>query len=588
MKNLRLVRRIAAGSAVDAFLASSATGSVLVQVSHLEIAADPELYGRFLDTTRVTATKHRHPALLAPEHTSCQPDGRFVLLTGPVSGRTAVDHLRERGPLDMQEAIRWGVRICDAVEFLHSQGVVHGHLAPHNLFLDSDPEHPDIRLLDTALLLFRGTKSVRRRLSLVASQYLSPERCAGHRARPSCDVYGMGILLYQLLTGEPPYSGGGEAEIRSLHRHAPLPSLRPGLEEWEPVLRRCLAKSPGDRFSSMADLRDTLRTLKPLESPAIEVHLGDDEPVPHGADELRPGDVLGRYRIDALIGEGGMAKVFSARHLSIGRQVAIKVLRPELTRVDSQVERFVAEAQAVNRVKHPHVIGIEDLVREAGRVYFVMELLTGSTLKALARVESIELPRAVRLMRQAAEGLAAAHAAGIIHRDVKPDNLVVVRDPTGQEMIKVLDFGVARSQGTDLKAMFKTQVGQVVGTPLWMAPEQVLGQRVDCRADIYSLSMVLFVLLARRYPFDANDLSQMVMMRLSRDATPVGERSFLGEQIPFLLQRMLELGLSREAEKRPPSMEWFAAALKEIEVKLSADEAPTQKHQVSWWKNRGS
>ena len=580
MKDLQFVRKIAAGSAVDAFLADSSAGSVLVQVSHPEVVADPELYGRFLDTTRVTSTQHRHPALLSPEHTRCEPNGRFVLVTGPVSGRTAADHLRERGPLDTQEAIRWGVRICDALEFLHAHGVVHGHLAPHNLFLDGDLEHPEVRLLDTALLLFRGTKSVPRGQILVAPEYLSPERCAGRRATPACDVYGMGILLHELLTGEPPFSGRGVTETRALQLHAPLPPLKPGLEEWAPVLTRCLAKRASDRFGSLAELRDMLRTLKPLETPAIEVQLGVLE-AQQRPGELRPGDVLGRYRIESLLGEGGMGHVFGARHLSIDRQVAIKVLRPELSRVDSQVQRFVAEAQAVNMVKHPNIIEVMDLVREGERVYFVMELLSGPTVKALAKDAPIELTRVVRLMRQAAEALAAAHSVGVIHRDVKPDNLVVEHDAQGKDLIKVLDFGVARIKG-DLKAAYRTQVGQVVGTPLWMAPEQVMGHQVDARADVYSLAMVTYVLLTRHFPFEGTDLSQVVMQRLQRDARPVGETTFLGEPIPWALQRLLEMGLSRKLDKRPVSMEWFAVALKEIEATLK-EPTPIASPQRSWW-----
>ncbi len=580
MKELHLLRKIAVGSAVDAFLADSSAGNVLVQVSHPEVVSDPEMYGRFLDTTRVTATQHKHPALLTVEHTRLEPDGRFVLVTGPVSGRTAVDHLREQGPLSSAEAIRWGVRICDAVEFLHAVGVVHGHLAPKNLFLDGDLQRPDVRLLDTALLLFRGTKSMPIGQVLVEPEYLSPERCAGRRATTACDVYGMGVLLHELLTGVPPFSGRGVTETRALHLHAPLPPLEPGLEEWAPLLTRCLAKRPGDRFKSLADLREALRGLKPLETPAIEIELRDlaEPPAPRG---LQAGDVLGRYRIERLLGEGGMGRVFEATHLSINRRVALKVLRPELAKVESQVQRFVAEAQAVNRVKHPHIIAVEDLVREGEHLFFVMELLGGQTLKALARVAPIELVRVVRLMRQAAEALAAAHQVGVIHRDVKPDNLVVERDDEGLEQLMVLDFGVARVRGLDMKAAYRTQVGQVVGTPLWMAPEQVLGHEVDARADIYALSMVMYVLLTRRFPF-GGDLSQVVMSRLSRPAQAVGPASFLGELLPPRLQRLVDMGLCRELSGRPASMARVAIELKAVEEELVAP-SEIDGHRKSWW-----
>ncbi len=584
MRNVSDLRKIATGSAVDAFLAKSSEGHVLVQVSHPEVIADPELYGRFLDVSRLTATQHRHPALLAPEHTQCEADGRFISVTGPVSGRTAADYLREYGPLDTAEAVRWGIHICDALEFLHSLGVVHGYLAPHNLFLDGDSVHPDVRLLDTALLLFRGTKSVPRHYALVAPEYLSPERCAGNRGTPSCDVYGMGVLLYELLTRTPPFSGDGVKQTKELQLEAPLPPLRPGLEEWEPVFARCLAKRAGDRYHSPAELREVLRGLRPLTTPGVEVQTVQGEQLNTGPEALGPGDVLGRYRIDALIGEGGMGQVFEATHLSISRKVAIKVLRPEFSRVESQVQRFVTEAQAVNRVKHPNIVSVEDLIQEEGRVYFVMELLHGPSLKLLARDTPIDLKRALGLMRQAAHALSAAHGVGVIHRDLKPDNMMVETDAAGSDLLKVLDFGVARVRGIDVQDSYRTQVGQVVGTPLWMAPEQVLGHQVDARADIYSLSMVLYALLSRRFPFPGPELSKLVIQRLSIDAAPIGETSFLGEPLPKALQQLLEKGLSRDLAKRPESMDAFAASLQKIEDKLESAQAPEGRvNRPSWW-----
>ncbi len=574
MKNIHLKRKLAAGSAVDAWLADSPSGTVLAQVTHPEIVADAELYGRFLDTTRATATRHRHPALLSAEHTRCEPDGRFVLLTGPVSGRTAVDHLREHGPLSSLEAVRWGVRVCDALQFLHAHDVVHGHLSPHNLFLEGDPGAPELRLLDTALLLYRGARCLPVREPLVPAEYLSPERSAGRRATVASDLYGMGVLLYELLTGRPPFLGSDPAHTRALHQRAALPPMQPGLEEWGHIFKRCLAKQPIDRFQSAADLRAALRTLKPLVTPELDIA---EAPATPGA--LTAGDVLGRYRIERLLGEGGMGRVYEATHLALDRKVALKVLRRELVHVEAQRARFVAEAQIVNRVRHPNLVAIEDLVEDGEHVYLVMELLTGQTLKALARPAPLAVARSVRLIRQAAGALAAAHGVGIIHRDLKPDNLVVEALADGAERLKVVDFGVARALDTDWTRANRTLTGQVVGTPLWMAPEQVLGQAVDVRADIYSLSMVLYVLLARRFPWRDAELSQVVMHRLQRDPEPVGAVAASGEPISDALQALLQQALSRDVNRRPASMAQLEAALAALEHDARPAASP-------WWRLR--
>jgi len=698
MRELHLLRKVAVGSAVDAFLAENATGTVVVQLSHPEITSDPELHGRFLDATRSAAQTHRHPALLGVAETHCDEKGRFVVVSGPASGRTAADHLNDLGPISGSEVKRWALRLVDALEFLHAHGLVHGHLSPRNVFLDGDLARPDVRLLDTALLLFRGTRSVPVSHVLVPPEYLSPERCSGRRATPACDVYGLGVLIHELLTGDPPFTSRVSfTETRTQHLTAPLPPLLPGLEEWEGVVRRCLSKNPLERYS-LPQLRAALFAVEPLQTPAIvsepavepptvdpefvaapiEAPAGDDVgrlmalvdepaepstqdlgpvvqgtelpayqpgggdpsgtamdealeralngrtprlPVPAaatdaGADELqaflndadvvsavderpalgdepvsvRPpllpevevGDVLGKYRLDRLLGEGGMGQVFEATNLMLRRKVALKLLRRELSRVTSQVHRFVAEAQAVNRVKHPNIIAVEDLVNDGDRVYFVMELLEGRSLKGVARETPVELRRIVRWIRQAAEALAAAHAVGVIHRDLKPDNLMLIVDRDGQEQLKVLDFGVARIKGLDPSLAYQTQVGQVVGTPLWMAPEQVLGHEVDPRADVYSLAMVAYVLMLRRFPFEG-DLSQVVMSRLAREARPVGDATFLGEVVPKKLRTLLESSLARDRGHRPSSMEVFAKVMRVIEEDLGAPqdfESPRR----SWWK----
>jgi serine/threonine-protein kinase len=269
-----------------------------------------------------------------------------------------------------------------------------------------------------------------------------------------------------------------------------------------------------------------------------------------------------------VLGEGGMGRVYSAEHRTLGRKVAIKVLRDDLGSGAAMTKRFVQEAQAVNRVHHPNIVQIFDLVQEpveaGGRTWFVMELLEGQSLKSLGRDTPVVLPRTVRYLRQAAEALAAAHAVGVIHRDLKPDNLFVTGD-----VLKVLDFGVAQVRDLNKGIPRTTQVGQVVGTPLWMAPEQILGKEIDSRADVYGLATVLYVMIARRFPFDGVAMADVVMQRLQKDARPAGKFTFLGEDIPAELTRLLTECLSREVSGRP-QMAQVASRLAAVERELAA------------------
>ncbi len=562
MTGFEVTRKLADGSAVEAFLARAGGEQVLVQVSRPELAADAELSGKFAAVLRASTTLE-HPALLGARKVEQGRDGRFLAMSAPVSGRTAEQHLAERGPLSTAEAVRWGQAICDALEYLHGRGLVHGNLAPSNVFLDGDAQRPTVRLLDTAFLLFRGERSLSVKGPLVRPEYLSPERVAGTRASAPSDVYGLGVLLFELLTGSAPF------KTRELHLSAATPVLPMALKAWKVVFDGCFTRDPSRRFPSVAAVRGALGGV---EEASLQV---TPTPPPVGR-EVAIGDVLGNYEVMAVLGEGGMGKVFLAEHVTLGRQVALKVLRAELGTFPELVQRFVQEAQAVNRARHPNIVEVFDLVQEQGRTWFVMELLEGKSLRALGKEAPLSPWKAVRYVRAAGEALAAAHGVGVIHRDVKPDNLFVTRDG----LVKVLDFGVARVRDSQKLVPRQTQVGQVVGTPLWMSPEQVLGHDVDAKTDVYALATVLYVLLVKHYPFEGATPQQVVMKRLQVEATPVGDTTFGGEPISRGLQKLVMRALTRDVGPRP-TMGEFVAALQEFEsepvfeaVELELEHAP--------------
>jgi serine/threonine protein kinase len=547
-----VTRKVADGSAVEAFLARAGGEQVLVQVSRPELAADAELSGKFA-AILLAATQLDHPSLLGAKKVEQGRDGRFLAMSAPLSGRTAEQQLAERGVLSTTEAVRWGIAICDALEYLHGRGLVHGNLAPSNVFLDGDAQRPTVRLLDTAFLLFRGSRSLTTSKQLVRPEYLSPERAAGTRASTASDVYGLGVLLFELLTGAPPF------KTRELHLSAATPVLPMTLRAWKVVFDGCFTRDPALRFPSVAAVRGALggvveAELQPV-TPALQA-----TPPPIGR-EVAIGDVLGNYEVLAVLGEGGMGKVYLAEHVTLGRQVALKVLRSELGKFPELVQRFVQEAQAVNRARHPNIVEVFDLVQDQGRTWFVMELLEGKSLRALGKERPLSVWQAVGYVRAAGEALAVAHGVGVVHRDIKPDNLFVTREG----LVKVLDFGVARVRDSQKLVPRQTQVGQVVGTPLWMSPGQVLGHDVDAKTDVYALATVLYVLLVKHYPFEGATPQQVVMKRLQVAATAIGDTTFGGEPIPRALQKLVMRALSRDVAPRP-TMGELVTALREFEA----------------------
>jgi serine/threonine protein kinase len=588
IRDLDVEEKLADGSAVEVFLARSSAGRVLVQVSRPELGSDIELYARFMDVTR-RSSQLKHPALVSVEHVNCSSDGRFVVVSESVTGTTAAAFLSERGPVSSDLAVSWGVSLSEAIQFLHDHELVHGCLTPQNVFLEGDGKVPTVRLLDTALMLFRDVRSLPMPASrvLVPAAYLAPERVAGKRATPASDIYGLGVMLFELLTGVPPFLNEKSGITRQMHLVSPIPRMPAHLAAWDDIFDRALAKDPADRFESMVAFRQAL-----VELEVRTTRLEDVSPIVAGTlipTGTRPGVVpsgateqLGSWIIERTIGEGGMGRVVEARHSTLNRKVAIKILHSQLTNSPDQVMRFVQEAQAISQLDHPNIVKVFDLINEPTRVAFVMELLEGQNLKILASERPMELQRAVRLITQASQALSAAHRIGVIHRDIKPDNLFVMKGTSDQ--VKVLDFGVARVRQPRAEASRLTQVGQVVGTPLWMSPEQVLGRDVDERADLYSLATVLYTLIARRFPFEGAAMSEVVMSRLSTEAQPIGDYTFLGEPIPKELQQVMQSCLARDVSRRMSSAQALTDALVSVTAsfKKPIEKEPDQRPSTRW------
>lgn len=216
--------------------------------------------------------------------------------------------------------------------------------------------------------------------------------------------------------------------------------------------------------------------------------------------------VIGKYRLNKLLGAGGMGVVYSGKHMQLGRQDAIKILRPEFSNNQEALRRFFGEAKAATEIKHPGIVQIYDSgVQDDGSAYIAMELLEGEGLNVrLRRLGSLPVLQALRFTGQIASALAVAHARGIFHRDLKPGNLFIVPDEQvpGGERLKILDFGIAKFANPDVQGVMRTRAGVIMGSPSYMAPEQWCDAGgIDHRADLYSVGCVLFAMLCGRPPF---------------------------------------------------------------------------------------
>ncbi len=266
--------------------------------------------------------------------------------------------------------------------------------------------------------------------------------------------------------------------------------------------------------------------------------------------DLRLGQTLGTYRLMELIGKGGMGYVYRAEHVKLGREVALKLLRADYARRRDAVSRFFQEAIAVNRIRHRNIVDIPDFVELAdGTTFIIMEYLRGQSLGRWSRT-GVDLPRALAVLVQICDGLGAAHAVGVVHRDLKPDNVFVVPTSDGAEMVKLLDFGVAKLVNRDDEDVgFQTQAGSVIGTPAYMSPEQAGGMAVDQRSDIYSLGAIMYELFCGQPLFRGRSFGEYVRKHLTENPVPPRQTQG-GAAIDPQLELLILRCLAKEPDER--------------------------------------
>ena len=274
------------------------------------------------------------------------------------------------------------------------------------------------------------------------------------------------------------------------------------------------------------------------------------------------GQILdGRYRIVKLIGEGGMGEVYAAEHVHIEKRFAIKLLKSEIVSNAEAVTRFRQEARSSSSIGHRNIIAIDDFGQLAdGRIYMCMELLNGAALNDMIQ-HPMGADRLLNILIQTGHGLAAAHAKGIVHRDMKPENIFVSTAPNGEDVPKILDFGIAKVSGNDGQNHL-TRTGTIFGTPFYMAPEQALGNPVDARTDIYAMGVIAYECFAGSLPFQGESFMGILTQHITSDAEPVAQRAAkAGRTLPQGLAEVITRCMRKNPAERYATMDELVADL---------------------------
>jgi serine/threonine-protein kinase len=525
-----------------------------------------ELLGRFENEARI-ASQLRHPNTVRLFDFGRMGSGELYLVTELLHGETLEERLG-RGRIEPKRVVQLLVEVAGALDEAHTKGIVHRDLKPRNLFLDRVGDREMIKILDFGLAKTAGLPAhTAVGVAVGSPSYMSPEQAMGKVATPRSDLYSLGVTAFEMLAGRPPFDASNVAALMLKHRHDPPPrftDLKPPLEvpaPLEELVRALLAKDPADRPASAAELAQRLS--------AIEAEIGR----PGSAGAIGPtaargdslvGAVLHGYRLESLLGAGVASEVYAAKHEVLGREAAIKVLTDLGLRTQSSHKRLQREAKILAQLMHPHVVQVLDFaISPEGVPFLILERVQGRNLRQLLGEAGPLTPtRAARIVRQICGALSLAHGKGVIHRDLKPANLMVL-DGQDRDVIKVLDFGLARMIDPEGERTKLTHLNAIVGSPAYMAPEQIAApSAAGPAADLYALGCTLYALLTGHPPFRG---SVAEVLELQQNARPPAAPPSAG------LERLVAWLLEKRPADRPADA---AAVIAELDRLGLAGEVP--------------
>ncbi|WP_156297170.1 serine/threonine-protein kinase PknD [Mycobacterium paragordonae] len=457
------------------------------------IPAEPAYQDRFRQEVAVAA-RLNNPNII-PIYEAGEIDGRLYLVMPVVDGIDLQTLLHRDGPMSPKLAVRVIEQAAAALEAGHSCGLTHGDVSPPNIFVVGGEF---VYLLDFG----------------AAVDSSSP-------ADPRSDIHALTRVLYECLTGQPPGAG----------RDTALPA------GFDPVIARGMADDPDACYQSARELADDARAA--LAPAATTVTVTTDE------------TDFGRYRLFELLGAGGMGSVYRAHDTLLGRDVAVKVLRPELASEPGYQERFRREAYAAGRLADPHIIPIYEAGEIDGRLYLVMPIIDGVDLHhVLDHAGPMSPEQAVSVVDQVAVALDSAHKSGLVHRDVKPSNLLMV----GEEFVYLIDFGLVH----EATAARLTRTDIAPGSPAYMAPERFkAGTIADARADVYSLACVLYECLTGRPPFRGGGVEGLTAAHLFEEPP---RPSGADPAMPAGFDEVIARGMAKDPDDRYQSAPELAVA----------------------------
>jgi serine/threonine protein kinase/formylglycine-generating enzyme required for sulfatase activity len=548
-----ILREIGSGTVSTVYLAMDLTTNevVALKVMHAELTEEGQFLARFRREAKLLEKLDSPYAVRLLDYG--EVEGLNFITLEYVPGRTLDQVLEDEGPLEVERALVIARQVAQCLADAGAVGIVHRDLRPANVMLTAGDA---VKVMDFGVAAGAGLSRLSSSGIVGTPHYLAPELAEGEKATARADVYSLGVMLFEMVTGQRPYHAEDAASIVLKHLREPIPSTRQLNEEVskevDGLVAKCLAKHPQERYLP-------LQLVRAIRDLVEEVEVGP------GVEGVLAGQTLGHYQLLERLGRGGMATVYKAYQPSLDRYVAVKVLPAYLAHEPGFAARFRREARAIARLNHPHILPVHDSGQEGELSYIVMRYVEAGTLKERLG-EPLDLATTVEIMAQVGKALDYAHWRGIIHRDVKPSNVLI--DEEGVALLS--DFGLARMAEATVK-ITKTGVG--VGTPEYMSPEQARGVEVDERSDVYSLGIMLFEMLTGRVPYEADTPIAVVIKHLT---APLPLPRKINPAVPEPVERVILKALAKDSADRYQSVGQMVEALQEAvaEAPVPAEVAP--------------
>ena len=555
LSHYRLQKRLAAGGMGVLYRATDLKlgRAVAVKLLARHLVGDATAKARFLQEARA-ASALDHPNI-GTVYDIVEIEDELFIVMALYDGETLRQRL-EKGRLPIGEAVGILRQVGLGLEAAHRAGIVHRDIKPANILMTTGGT---AKILDFGVAKLLGESEVQMTQAgqpIGTVLYMSPEQLTGERVDARSDLWSLGVLAYEVLAGVSPFqTESNAATTKRILEDDPLSlATVPGVPGWlAELVSQLVRKNPAERPQSASELLKRLDNSapacgEPVSSPSIGLWKTASAARQHSL----VGQRLSHYEVRERLGAGGMGVVYRAVDLKLGRAVALKMLPPDLADDEKAKARFVREARSASALDHPNIGTIHEIGEDGPTLFIGMALYEGETLKQRLDRGRLPVEEAITLLRQMASGLAAAHAAGIVHRDIKPANVMLTKNGA-----KLLDFGLAKLVA-DRQAI--TVAGEAVGTLFYIAPEQLRGEQVDHRADLWSLGAVAYEMLSGVSPFRSDSPASTTMKILSSDPDPLISVPGISSALSGTISRLL----AKNPANRIQGAEEVIAALDDV------------------------